>query len=62
MISEDQITFVHPEINDSQKSKNYPMIVWISGFSTLIYFFYSYGMKNHILFLIDSIKKILGVS
>jgi hypothetical protein len=60
MISEDQKTLLHPEISDSHKDKNYTIIVWISGLSALIYFFCSHGMQNHVLFLIDSLKKILG--
>jgi hypothetical protein len=60
MISEDQKTLVHPEISDRQKSENCAIIVWISGLSALIYFFCSYGIKNHILFLVNSFKKILG--
>lgn len=61
MISEDQKMLVHPEISDRRKSKNDTIIVWISGLSALIYFFCSYGIKNHILFVINSLKKILGL-
>jgi len=35
------------------------MSVWFSGISMLIYFFTSYGVKNHILFLIESFKKVI---
>jgi cytochrome c2 len=36
MISEDQKIFVHPEIKESRKSKNYAIIVWISGLSGIL--------------------------
>jgi hypothetical protein len=33
--------------------------VWLSGISALVYFFTSYGVKNHVLFLSGSFTKVL---
>jgi hypothetical protein len=34
------------------------MTAWLSAISAVIYFFMSYGIKNHILFLLDSFTKV----
>jgi hypothetical protein len=34
--------------------------VWLSSLSALIYFLTSYGIKNHILLLVQTFRKALG--
>lgn len=35
--------------------------VWLSSLSALIYFLTSYGIKNHVLLLVQTFRKALGV-
>lgn len=49
--------------DERKKRKNWlgTMAVWLSGISALVYFFTSYGIKNHILFLVENFKEFLGL-
>ena len=37
------------------------LTVWISGFSAVTYLLTSHGVRNHLLFLLDSLDKVLEV-
>ena len=58
-VREDNLQF---SLVEGSKGKDWvaTMAVWLSGISALIYFLTSYAVRNHILFLVQSLEKLIA--